>query len=255
MLSLLISECLLHFRLSPRSLAAVGTFMGTGAVAAYTSRNTTLLSFLDSSTFAHQILDTPQYLYLSGGLWAAYNAYFWTMKNKLVLPKFNLHFFAENFAYFISAVLFGIGLGISGMCDPNRVIRFLDFAGRDGWDPSLMGVMGGGVLVNLVSNWVLHRAGLDAPLSTKKLKHSDVLKMGTHESNMVIDRDLLFGSALFGAGWGLGGICPGPGLVSWAAFLPNALYFVPAMMTGIAIRHQLFEMDSSLCTKSAAKKK
>jgi hypothetical protein len=136
---------MLHFvsciRLSPRSGVAVGTFMATGALTAFASRNTDLLSVLKTSTFAHQLLDTPQYMYLGGGLFAMYNMYFWFRKNKLVLPKLNKHFFAENLAYFASAVLFGVGLGISGMCDPTRVMRFLDFAGRDGWDPTLMGVM------------------------------------------------------------------------------------------------------------------
>jgi uncharacterized membrane protein YedE/YeeE len=101
----------------------------------------------------------------------------------------------------------------------------------------------------------LHKGGLDAPLSTKKLKHKDVIKMGTHESNMVIDANLLVGSALFGAGWGLVGMCPGPALVAWAGFVPNALYFVPAMMTGIALRHQLFEMDTGSAGSAAASKK
>ena len=94
--------------------------------------------------------------------------------------------------------------------------------------------------MNLISNWYLHKAGLDAPLSTKKVKHANVLRMGTHDSNMKVDSNLIIGSALFGAGWGLVGMCPGPALVSWAGLVPNALYFVPCMMTGIAIRHQLF---------------
>jgi hypothetical protein len=119
----------------------VGTFMATGALTAYVNRNTALLSVLETSTFAHQILDAPQYMYLGGGLFAMYNMYFWLRKNKLVLPKMDMHFFAENLAYFLSAVVFGVGLGISGMCDPDRVVKFLDFAGRDGWDPTLMGVM------------------------------------------------------------------------------------------------------------------
>lgn len=190
---------------------------------------------------------------------AAYNVYFWVRHNKLVLPALQKDFVVENLAYFVSALAFGVGLGISGMCDPDRVLKFLDFTGPDGWDPSLVGVMGkslsfifclvscddlsfsgGGVVVNLISNWYLHKAGLDAPLSTKKVKHANVLKMGTHDSNMKVDRNLIVGSALFGAGWGLVGMCPGPALVSWAGLVPNALYFVPCMMTGIAIRHQLF---------------
>ncbi|CAM9397923.1 unnamed protein product, partial [Ectocarpus fasciculatus] len=133
-------------------------------------------------------------------------------------------FIVENLAYFVSALAFGVGLGISGMCDPDRVLKFLDFTGPDGWDPSLVGVMGKSLSF----------------IFCLKVKHANVLKMGTHDSNMKVDRNLIVGSALFGAGWGLVGMCPGPALVSWAGLVPNALYFVPCMMTGIAIRHQLF---------------
>lgn len=128
-------------RFSPRSLAAVGTFMAAGALTAYISGNTHMLDVLKSETFAEEILDTPQYLYLGGAVFAAYNAYFWLKKQKIVLPAMDGAHLVENMAFFSSASLFGIGLGISGMCDPDRVLKFLNFAGPAGWDPSLIGVM------------------------------------------------------------------------------------------------------------------
>lgn len=112
---------------------------------------------------------------------------------------------------------------------------------------------GGGVVVNMITNWYLHKAELDAPLSAKSVSHRNVLKMGTHESNMKVDFNLIIGSALFGCGWGLVGMCPGPALVSWGGSIPNALYFIPFMMTGIAIRHQLFEINNKVAPSNKTK--
>ena len=223
--------------------------MATGALTAYASRHTDAFRMLKSETFAHQLPEKSHYFYIGGGLLGLYSMYFWIKKDRLVLPQLTAAHIFENTAYFLSAVVFGIGLGISGMCDPSRVLNFLDFSGTAGWDPTLTGVMGGGVLINLVTNWILHRAELDVPLSSKSTKHSDVLKMSFHEANLKIDSKLIIGSALFGIGWGLGGICPGPALVSWAGNIHNALYFVPALMTGIAIEHQFLESHDAPCTK------
>lgn len=232
-------------RFSPRSGVAVGTFMATGAATAYISHNTGALDVLKTTKFAHELLDTPMYLYIGSAMLAAYNTYFWFHNKKIQLPALDRDHMVENLAYFLSAMVFGVGLGISGMCDPARVLNFLNFAGKSGFDPSLAGVMGGGVVVNTMTNWYLHKAELDAPLAAKKISHAKVLKIGTHESNMKIDYNLVVGSALFGMGWGMVGMCPGPALVSWAGSVPNALYFVPFLMTGIAIRHQIFEMENS----------
>ena len=124
--------------------------MLTGAAAAHV-RRTPLLDALKNSALAHELLDSPQYIYLGGLMLAVYNVYFWARHNKLVLPSLKKDFLVENLAYFASAVAFGVGLGISGMCDPDRVLKFLDFSGPEGWDPSLMGVMGTSAVCHVFS--------------------------------------------------------------------------------------------------------
>ncbi len=99
---------------------------------------------------------------------------------------------------FASGVIFAIGLGISGMTHPSKVLAFLDFGGD--WDPSLALVMGGGVLVNLVFFQLALRRG--APLMAASFSVPPQARL---------DAALVGGSALFGVGWGLGGFCPGPG--------------------------------------------
>jgi hypothetical protein len=85
----------------------------------------------------------------------------------------------------MSAVVFGFGLGISGMLNPQRVIKFLDFTNE--WDPSLMAVMGGGVLFNMITFNILK-------------KNSNKIKYGTDPLNMKIDAPLIAGAAIFGLG-------------------------------------------------------
>jgi len=119
----------------------------------------------------------------------------------------------------ISGVLFGLGLGFSQMIDPEKVIGFLDLAGN--WDPTLAFVMGGAVLVTLVSfRFILKRP---APVLNGKFHVP---------SRKDIDRPLLIGSALFGIGWGIGGYCPGPAVTSLVLGVLNPLLFVVAMVAG-----------------------
>lgn len=123
--------------------------------------------------------------------------------------------------------LFGAGLLISGMTQPARVIGFLDITRE--WDPTLAFVMGGAVLVYAVAyRWLVkHRSGpwfrniFDLPARRQ------------------IDRPLVIGAALFGIGWGLGGLCPGPGLVAAAAGSGTAILFVVTMLLGMAIASRL----------------
>lgn len=122
----------------------------------------------------------------------------------------------------IAGLLFGMGLLISGMANPAKVLGFLDLAGR--WDPSLALVMIGAIAVGLVGFGVAKRRKtslLGAPMS---------LPTGT-----TIDRRLIFGSLLFGIGWGLAGICPGPALVLLGAGVGKAVIFVVAMLVGMMI--------------------
>jgi uncharacterized membrane protein YedE/YeeE len=123
---------------------------------------------------------------------------------------------------FASGLIFAIGLGVSGMTHPSKVLAFLDFAGD--WDPSLALVMGGGVLVNLVFFQLALRRG--APLMAPSFPKPPRDRL---------DAALVGGSALFGVGWGLGGFCPGPAIVSAVTGAAPVVAFVVAMLASMAI--------------------
>ena len=123
---------------------------------------------------------------------------------------------------FIIGLVFGWGLLISGMTDPAKVIGFLDLAGA--WDPSLAFVMGGAILV-----------GLFGFAAAKKRTHALLGSAMQLPSSRDIDRPLVLGSLAFGAGWGLAGFCPGPGIVSMGAGESKAALFVLAMIAGMLI--------------------
>ncbi|MGS1008552.1 DUF6691 family protein [Achromobacter anxifer] len=123
---------------------------------------------------------------------------------------------------FASGLVFGLGLIISGMANPAKVLGFLDLAGA--WDPSLAFVMGGAVLVTAVGFAFLRRRRVS--LSGEPLRWPAATQ---------VDLRLAVGSLAFGAGWGLAGFCPGPALVAAAAGVPEALIFVAAMAAGMAI--------------------
>lgn len=124
----------------------------------------------------------------------------------------------------ISGLLFGAGLYIAQMTDPTKVLAFLDLSlmATGQWDPSLILVMGGGFAVMALAHLV-RRFGMKKPLFDISFRLPDTKD---------ISSSLLWGSALFGLGWGLAGYCPGPAIAS-LAFLPYAsLIFVPAMALG-----------------------
>lgn len=123
---------------------------------------------------------------------------------------------------FVSGVVFGLGLIVSGMANPAKVLGFLDLAGA--WDPSLAFVMGGAVLVTAAGFAVLRRRR--ASQSGEPLRWPAAAR---------IDARLALGSLAFGIGWGLAGFCPGPALVAASAGVPEALVFVAAMLAGMAI--------------------
>jgi len=125
-------------------------------------------------------------------------------------------------AEWLVGVLFGMGLLLSGMTDPGKVLGFLDLAGS--WDPSLMLVMIGAVVISAMAFMIARRR-------TQSVL-GDVMRFPVAQQ---IDAPLVVGSVLFGVGWGLAGFCPGPALVSMAAGQPKALLFVSAMLVGMAL--------------------
>lgn len=127
---------------------------------------------------------------------------------------------------FAAGVVFAIGLGISGMTIPAKVIGFLDFFGS--WDPSLMFVMGGAVVVYFIAFRVIR--GYSAPVL------GDRFHLPTRKE---IDKRLLFGSALFGVGWGLAGYCPGPALTSLPTASTPIITFVASMLIGMFLFKQV----------------
>ena len=121
---------------------------------------------------------------------------------------------------FAAGLVFGVGLILSGMTDPGKVIGFLDVAGN--WDPSLAFVMGGAILVGVFAFTVARRR------ARSFLGHA--LYLPTRRD---LDARLIGGSIVFGIGWGLAGFCPGPALVAFGAGVDQAAVFVAAMLGGM----------------------
>ncbi len=120
----------------------------------------------------------------------------------------------------ISGLLFGVGLIAGGMTDPTKVQGFLDLFGR--WDPSLAFVMGGAILVGIAGFAIAGRRQLAWSGEAIELPKS-----------RIVDARLLAGGALFGIGWGLGGLCPGPAMTALGAGFVPAAWFVVAMLIGM----------------------
>lgn len=127
----------------------------------------------------------------------------------------------------LSGLVFGLGLIISGMANPAKVLGFLDLAGP--WDPSLAFVMLGAIAVGIVAFAVARKRTLSFLGAEMKLPKANP-----------IDRRLMAGSALFGVGWGIAGFCPGPGLVALGMGEVKALVFVAAMLAGMGL-YELLE--------------
>ena len=128
----------------------------------------------------------------------------------------------KNIIGLLAGLLFGIGLLISGMTDPVKVQGFLDVFGA--WDISLALVMGGGLIVAIVG--------------VQLAKRQQTSWIGTSidmPSKTVINKKLLIGAMLFGIGWGLVGICPGPGIVLLGTGQWQAYVFIPAMIIGMLV--------------------
>lgn len=122
----------------------------------------------------------------------------------------------------LAGVIFGIGLTLSGMIDPNKVVGFLDVTGN--WDPSLMFVLGGAVLTTALAYRFIFAQG--KPMFDNNFHLPTALKL---------DRKLVFGSVLFGIGWGLIGYCPGPAVASIGFRPEEPLIVVVSMLAGLLL--------------------
>ena len=140
---------------------------------------------------------------------------------------------------FLSGVLFAIGLGVGGMTQPTKVVGFLDFFGN--WDYSLMFVMGGAIAVYLPA-WFAF-----------KCKKSILAGKLPCAARGDLDKKLFIGATVFGIGWGLAGVCPGPGIVLLARPTPSSAVFVVAMLLGMAAFNAIPKRTISLAVAQPAK--
>jgi Predicted transporter component len=133
----------------------------------------------------------------------------------------------------VAGALFGAGLAISGMSNPARVLGFLDLTGA--WDPALVFVMAGAVLT------------FGGGMLFLRSRRRGVGWFGTQlpaRDHDPIDRRLIVGALIFGAGWGLAGFCPGPAIANLVALRTDALLFLPAMAVGMLLARFGFHADA-----------
>ena len=126
----------------------------------------------------------------------------------------------------LSGIIFGLGLTISGMVNPQKVLGFLNIF--DAWDPSLIFVMVGAIIIFAPMHFIFKKKS--RPILAKNFITID---------NKNIDKKLLIGSGLFGTGWGLAGLCPGPAIASISFLNPSSLIFVLFMFVGFFIANRI----------------
>ena len=126
----------------------------------------------------------------------------------------------------LSGIIFGLGLTISGMVNPQKVLGFLNIF--DAWDPSLIFVMVGAIIIFAPLHFIFKKKS--RPILAKNFITID---------NKNIDKKLLIGSGLFGVGWGLAGLCPGPAIASISFLNPSSLIFVLFMFVGFFIANRI----------------
>ena len=131
----------------------------------------------------------------------------------------------RNFLIFLGGALFGAELAISGMTDPLKVTAFLDILRF--WDPTLAFVMGGALMVTIPCYRLLR-----SPRSLPR------------DSTNPVSKPLIIGAVLFGIGWGLGGLCPGPAIANLGAPRTEALAFVPSMAVKMILVQRLYKLDA-----------
>jgi len=135
---------------------------------------------------------------------------------------------SEKIFSLLCGLIFGLGLVISGMTNPEKVIGFLSFTHN--WDASLIFVMGGAILVFAPTFYFLK----------EKQKSILGIDVSLPKNTLQIDTRLIFGTSLFGVGWGLAGFCPGPAISSLAFFEPVSIIFLISMLVGIYVNKYFF---------------
>ena len=130
--------------------------------------------------------------------------------------------FAKGLSAFAPGLVFGIGLGLSGMTQPSRVVGFLDVAGA--WDPTMLFVMAGAIAVYVPAYRIITRR-----------KHPVFDAKFWVPTRNDLDRRLFAGAAIFGIGWGIGGICPGPSIAGLLTLSAPFTVFLPAIVFGMVI--------------------
>jgi len=134
----------------------------------------------------------------------------------------------KNILTFISGLIFGVGLILSGMTNPAKVIGFLDLFGS--WDPSLMFVMFGAIPISFIGFRIIEN------------KQATLLEEPVHlPGKNHINSELIIGSLLFGSGWALAGFCPGPALVALGSGNSKAIIFVIAMLAGMLLHDYFYK--------------
>lgn len=212
-------------RLSKRSMVFTATFMATGfcvatmlgSARAVTAVPTVLPSVDDTISVAARVLGVHFALYLSSAGLARAGAL-----SPAAAPLVNS---------FLDGTLFGMGLGIAGMTSAARVVQFLDFS-QASWNPTLMCVMVGGLAV--ITPFV---QGLVLPGRLAKPLLADAFALPT---STIVDRKLLVGGVLFGTGWGISGMCPGPAIVNLASPFHPSLVNVAAMAAAVHLSESAF---------------
>lgn len=137
----------------------------------------------------------------------------------------------QLFMIYIAGLIFGLGISISGMANPAKVLNFFDVAGT--WDPSLAFVMGGALLITAPGYWMVFRR-------SRPLFEPAFSLPGTK----LIDRKLVLGSMTFGLGWGLAGFCPGASLPVLSTGNPDVIIFTIAMVSGVLFARWLIAQQA-----------
>ncbi|PRW44254.1 3-phosphoshikimate 1-carboxyvinyltransferase isoform A [Chlorella sorokiniana] len=222
-------------RLAPRSLAATGTFMASGVATAALAGSLAATGVDPAATTPLALMTTQQWQVaapLLGGSLAAVALLRGAATHSAPSSKPLLGQAAE----FASGAIFAAGLALSGMCQPSKVVGFLSPL-VPAWDPSLMFVMGSALAITVPTFQYLKRRGT-GPLC------SAAFALPTKSA---IDKPLLVGSGLFGAGWAVAGVCPGPALVAAiGAPGPESLTIAGAMVAGMYLHKHLEPLWSRL---------